>query len=170
MLSSVTKEALRKLEDQLTCGICLNSYTEPKLLQCFHVFCKRCMEQLVVQDWQGLSLHCPSCRRSTLLPPTGVSGLQTAFYLNHLFEVCDAIEKVKEPQKTQCEKCKKHVATSFCHSCGQFICARCTETYQNWEEFSSHEVITLGQLEGYVAQIVPPRKRYCSAPSTPPKS
>ena len=123
---NVTEQALKKLEDQLTCGICLDSYTEPKLLQCFHVFCKQCLERLVVRDRQGLSLHCPSCRRSTLLPPTSVSGLQTAFYLNNLFEVRDAIEKVKEPQKTQCEKCKKRVATSFCPNCGQFICALCT--------------------------------------------
>ena len=161
---TVTEEALRKLEDQLTCGICLDSYTEPKLLQCFHVFCKQCLERLVVRDCQGLSLNCPSCRRSTLLPSTGVSGLQTAFHLNNLFEVRDAIEKVKQPQKTQCEKCKKRVATSFCRNCGQFICARCTETHQEWDEFSSHEVITLGQLEGDVAQLFPPKKKvmFCS--------
>ena len=161
---TVTEQALRKLEDQLTCGICLDSYTEPKLLQCFHVFCKQCLERLVVHDCQGLSLHCPSCRRSTLLPPTSVSGLQTAFYLNNLFEVRDAIEKVKEPQKTQCEKCKKRVSTSFCRNCGQFICARCTETHQEWEELSSHEVITLNQLEGDVVQLVPPKKKviFCS--------
>ena len=163
-----TKEALRKLEDQLTCGICLDSYTEPKVLQCFHVFCKECLERLVVRDHQGLSLQCPSCRRSTLLPPTSVSGLQTAFYLNNLFEVRDAIEKVKEPQKTQCEKCKKRVATSFCRNCGQFICALCTQIHQEWEEFSSHEVITLNQLEGDVAQLVPPKKKvmFCSKHST----
>ena len=161
---TVTEQALRKLEDQLTCGICLDSYTEPKLLQCFHVFCKQCLERLVVRDRQGLSLQCPSCRRSTLLPPTSVSGLQTAFYLNNLFEVRDAIEKVKEPQKTQCEKCKKRVATSFCRNCGKFICALCTQTHQEWEEFSSHEVITLDQLEGDVAQLVPPKKKvmFCS--------
>ena len=166
--STVTEQALRKLEDQLTCGICLDSYTEPKLLQCFHVFCKQCLERLVVHDRQGLSLHCPSCRRSTLLPPTSVSGLQTAFYLNNLFEVRDAIEKVKEPQKTQCEKCNKRVATTFCRNCGQFICARCTETHQEWEEFSSHKVITLDQLEGDVAQLVPPKKKvlFCSKHST----
>ena len=161
---TVTEQALRKLEDQLTCGICLDSYTEPKLLQCFHVFCKQCLERLVVRDRQGISLQCPSCRRSTLLPPTSVSGLQTAFYLNNLFEVRDAIEKVKEPQKTQCEKCKKRVATGFCRNCGQFICTRCTETHQEWDEFSSHEVITLNQLEGDVAQLVPPKKKvmFCS--------
>ena len=166
--STVTKEALRKLEDQLTCGICLDSYTEPKLLQCFHVFCKQCLERLVVRDRQEISLHCPSCRRSTLLPPTSVSGLQTAFYVNNLFEVRDTLEKVKEPQKTQCEKCKKRVASSFCRNCGQFICARCTETHQEWEEFSSHEVIYLDQLEGDVVQLVPPKKKvmFCSKHST----
>ena len=57
---TINEQALRKLEDQLTCGICLDSYTEPKLLQCFHVFCKQCLERLVVRDRQGLSLHCPS--------------------------------------------------------------------------------------------------------------
>ena len=118
----------------------------------------------MVRDRQWLSLHCPSCRRSTLLPPTSVSGLQTAFYLNNLFEVRDTLEKVKEPQKTQCEKCDKRVATNFCRNCGQFICARCTETHQEWKEFSSHEVITLDQLEGDVARLVPPKKKvmFCS--------
>ena len=118
----------------------------------------------MVRDHQGLSLHCPSCRRSTLLPPTSVSGLQTAFYLNHLFEVRDALEKVKEPQKTQCEKCKKGVATSFCRNCGQFICIRCTEIHQDWEELQSHEILSLERLKGDVVQLVPPKKMaaYCS--------
>ena len=117
IVPTATEQALRKLEDQLTCVICLNSYTEPKLLQCFHVFCKQCLEQVVVHDCQGQSLHCPSCCRSTLLPPTSVSGLQTAFYLNNLFEVHDAIEKVKEPQKTQCESFSmvKNFTLLMCH-------------------------------------------------------
>ena len=149
---TVTEQALRKLEDQLTCGICLDSYTEPKLLQCFHVFCKQCLERLVVCDRQGLSLHCPSCRRSTLLPPTGVSDLQTVFYLNNLFEVRDTLEKVKEPQK-----CKKCVTINFCHNCGKLICARCTETHQEW--LSSHEVITIDQLEEDMTQLVPPKRK-----------
>ena len=34
---------------------------EPKLLRCFHVFCKQCLERLVVHDFQGLLLLCPSC-------------------------------------------------------------------------------------------------------------
>ena len=67
---AVAKQALKKLEDQLTCAICLDAFKDPKLLQCFHVYCKDCLQRLVVQDRQGqLSLRCPTCRQSTLLPP-----------------------------------------------------------------------------------------------------
>ena len=158
---SATEQALRKLKDQLTCGICHDSYTEPKLLHCFHVFCKQCLERLVVHDHQGPFLHCPICRQSTPLPSTKVSGLPTAFYLNILVEVRETLEKVEEPQKAQCEKCKKCVAINFCRDCGKSICTRCTETHQEW--LSSHEVITLDQLEGNVARVVPPKKKvFCS--------
>ena len=107
---TVAKQALKKLEDQLTCAICLDAFKDPKLLQCFHVYCKDCLQRLVVTDRQGqLSLCCPTCQQSTLLPPaTGVSGLQPAFHIHHLFEIQDAIKKVKDSQKLQCEKCNKN--------------------------------------------------------------
>ena len=165
---AVAKQALEKLEDQLTCAICLDAFKDPKMLNCFHVFCKDCLQRLVVQDRQGqLSLCCPTCRRSTLLPPTtSVSGLQSAFHVHHLFEIQDALEKMKEPQKVQCEKCKKvsRPATSFCRDCGQFICARCSDIHADWEEFSSHEVVSIDQLKGDVSKHVPPKKatHFCS--------
>ena len=159
---AVAKQALEKLEDQLTCAICLDAFKHPKMLNCFHVFCKDCLQRLVVTDRQGqLSLRCPTCRRSTLLPPaTSVSGLQSAFHVHHLFEIQEALEKMKEPQKVQCEKCKKvsRPATSFCRNCGQFICARCSDIHADWEEFSSHEVVSMDQLKGDVAKHVPQKK------------
>ena len=98
--SAVAHQALKKLEDHLTCPICFEAFKDPKMLQCFHVYCKDCLQRLVVQDQQGqLSLRCPTCRQSTVLPQaTGVSGLQSAFHVHHLLEIKDALEKVKEPQ------------------------------------------------------------------------
>ena len=83
----VVEEALRKITAQLECSICLDTLTDAKLLPCFHSFCKKCLERLVVQDRDGHTLYCPTCRRTTLLPPTGVSGLQTDFHAEHLFEL-----------------------------------------------------------------------------------
>ena len=165
---AVAKQALKKLEDQLTCAICLDAFKDPKLLQCFHVYCKDCLQRLVVQDREGqLSLSCPTCRQSTLLPPaTGVSGLQAAFHIHHLFEIQDALKKVKDPQKVQCEKCTKSTrpATDFCRDCRKFICEKCTEMHSEWEEFSKHEVFSMEQIQSNVKQLVPPKKvtLYCS--------
>ena len=165
---SVAKQALQKLEDQLTCAICLDAFKDPKLLQCFHVYCKNCLQRLVVTDRQGqLSLRCPTCRQSTLLPlATGVSDLQPAFHIHHLFEIQDALEKVKEPQKVMCGKCKKakQVATSYCRDCGEFICAMCTSIHSNWDDFARHEVVALEQLENKMNELDALKKVtfYCS--------
>ena len=165
---TVAKQALKKLEDQLTCAICLDAFKDPKLLQCFHVYCKDCLQQLVVTDQEGqLSLRCPTCRQSTLLPPaTGVSGLQSAFLIHHLFEIQDTLKKVKDPQKVQCEKCTitTRTATNFCRDCGEFICEKCTEMHREWKELSKHEVVSMEQIQSNVKQLVPPRKvtLYCS--------
>ena len=153
---AVAKQAIKKLEDQLTCAICLDDFKDPKLLQCFHVYCKDCLQRLVVQDQQGqLSLSCPTCRQSTVLPQaTGVSGLQSAFHVHHLLEIKDALEKVKEPQNVKCDKCKPpQPATSYCRDCGEFICATCTTVHKQWDAFSKHEVVAMEQFESKVKQL-----------------
>ena len=164
---SVAK-VLKKLADQLECSICLDSFTDPKLLQCFHVFCKDCLEPLVLRDQHGLSLRCPNCRRSTLLPANGVSGLQPAFLVHHLFEIQDTLQKIKqgqEGQKTLCEKCKKkREANGFCRDCGKFVCEACIDVHMNWDEYSTHKVISLEQLKSDATEMVIPTKKtlYCS--------
>ena len=81
----MAEKALQKVEEQLNCSICLYTYTNPKLLQCFHVYCKECLVCLVARDQRGkLSLTCPNCRQATPVPDTGVSGLQSAFHIYHL--------------------------------------------------------------------------------------
>ncbi len=166
---AVAKQALKKLEDQLTCAICLDAFKDPKLLQCFHVYCKDCLQKLVVTDQQGqVSLHCPTCRRSTNLPQgSTVSDLQPAFHIHHLFEIQDAFEKVKEPQNVVCGKCTKaesRTATSYCRDCGEFICAACVDIHTHWDMFSKHEVVPLIEFEKKVKQLDALKKvtLYCS--------
>ena len=159
--------AMKKLDDHLKCSICLDPFTDPKLMQCFHVFCKKCLEPLVLRDQHGISLCCSICRRSTPLPTNGVSGLQPAFYINHYFDIRDALQKVKhgqEGQKTLCEKCKKREVNGFCRDCGKFVCEACIEMHKTWEEYSTHKVISLEQLKSDATDMVSPSKKtlYCS--------
>ena len=158
--------ALQKLEDQLTCAICLGTFKDPKMLQCFHVYCKACLKPPVIQDRQGqLAIICPTCRQSTILPPAkDVSNLPSAFHVHHLFDIKEAVEKLKEPQKVQCEKCtKSRTAVNFCRDCGQFICEKCLEMHSDWKEFTKHTVVSIEEIQSDVKQLVPPKKvvLYC---------
>ena len=112
----------------------------------------------MLRDAANLTATCPNCRRETQLPQGGVADLPAAFYINHLFEVRDTLEKVKDPNKTRCEKCKEGDATGYCRDCGNFVCEACITVHKKWEEFAEHEIATLGQVEADVAQLVPPKK------------
>ena len=161
--STAAEKALKKIQDQVTCGICLDPYKQPRLLKCFHVFCEQCLQRLVRGGREGQSLPCPQCRQDTPLPVGGVPGLQGAFYIHYLFDVQDALKKVSSSEQTMCNKCKKREATGFCRTCG-FVCQRCVETHQEWDDLKPHEIIDLDTLTGDVTTLVPPLKKtlFCS--------
>ncbi len=156
---SAAQEALSKVEDQLSCLVCLEPYTNPRLLSCFHVYCQHCLEDIVAHNRQG-QLECPKCRRPTPLPPTGVSGLQAAFNVHHLFDIQETLKKVKEPQKLACEKCSvtNRKATSFCRQCTKFICEKCTDMHKEWDELKNHEIVSIQKVEGDLIRLVSPKK------------
>ena len=150
-----TKKALQKLSDQLTCSVCLDNYREPRVLPCLHAFCKMCLERLVSQD--GTSLTCPNCRRTTQVPQGGVSTLQSAFYIHHLVDVRDTLEKVKDA-KMACEKCEESEAKGYCRNCGKFVCHACITVHKKWKEYSSHEIATIEEIQSEAAKLLPPKR------------
>ena len=88
--------------------------------------------------------------------------------MHHLFDIQDTFKKVSAPAKTQCNKCKKRESSCYCRTCG-FICERCKDFHSDWEEFSSHEIISLDQLTGDVTNIVPPVKTVLQCSKHPVK-
>ena len=159
--STAAEKALHKIQEQVTCGICLEPYTQPKLLKCFHVFCEKCLQSLVRGGRQ--SVTCPHCRQETALAVGGVAGLQGAFYIHYLFDIQDALQKVSSSDQPMCNKCKKREAVGFCRTCG-FVCGFCEETHQYWDNLTSHDIIDLETLTGDVTTFIPPLKKtlFCS--------
>ena len=152
------KKALEKVDDQVSCAVCLENYTEPKVLACLHVFCKKCLERLVVQDAGSRIVCCPNCRGTTRLPQDGVSQLQSAFYIHHLFEVRDILQKVSAADKTTCDKCGEGEAKAYCRDCGGFVCELCLTMHKKWKDLAGHEISSLEDIEKEVAALVPPKK------------
>ena len=168
----MAEKALQKVEEQLNCSICLDTYTNPKLLQCFHVYCKECLVRLVARDqWGKLSLTCPNCRQATPIPDTGVSGLQSAFHINHLLEIVEEHNKEKDTTiaettegvatgvalQQQSSHCTEHVDEElklYCETCSEVICYKCIST--KWGKHHSHEYESVGEaFEKFKEEISP---------------
>ena len=100
--------------------------------------------RLVVRDQQGqLSLTCPTCRQATSIPANGVTGLQSAFQVNHLLEILKKYkaedtaasqEVVKSdmthpiPSKKVIANCSEHKDKErelYCETCDNLICFKC---------------------------------------------
>ena len=165
---STAKRALEKLNEQLICPICLEHYTNPKLLHCFHVFCEKCLKPVAQQTPQGQVVECPNCRHPTSLAQEGVPGLQGAFLIHHLFDIQDILKKVNTPANNKCVKCKKREPNCYCRSCG-FLCEKCKDIHSEWEEFSSHEIVSLDQLTEDVTNLVPPDQKIMQCSKHPAK-
>ena len=52
------------LGKHLECAVCLDQYTEPKVLPCLHSFCKRCLQRLLTREGAECKISCPTCRSS----------------------------------------------------------------------------------------------------------
>ena len=132
-----------RVEEQLNCSICLDTYTDPKILQCFHVFCRQCLVPLGVRDQQRLlSLTCPTCRQATPIPDKGVAGLQSAFHIKKFLKIVeDSVRKLENAPATperatpndlnpvnKASHCFVHEDKElelYCETCGELICLKC---------------------------------------------
>ncbi|VDL79360.1 unnamed protein product [Nippostrongylus brasiliensis] len=76
---------LEKIEQLLTCPICLDRYKQPKLLPCQHTFCYPCLESCA--DSLHRTLKCPECRAEHSIPYDGVKAFQTNYTLTGFLEI-----------------------------------------------------------------------------------
>ena len=141
----MAEKALQEVEDELTCSICLDTYTDPKLLQCFHVYCLGCIRRVGTdRDQQGqLILTCPECRQLTPVPAGGAKGLRSAYHINRLLGIMkhhkesqDGSADDENPAHTNTNPppanitphCPEHADEElklYCETCGEVICYKC---------------------------------------------
>ena len=130
--------------------------------------------KLVVRDQQGqFSLTCPTCRQTTPIPSSGVTGLQSAFRINHLLEILEQHKKAIDttasqgvvesdeeappiPPKKIIAKCLEHTGTEqelYCETCEGLICLKCAikgGKHHNHEHYILDEA-----FEKYKEEVAP---------------
>ncbi|XP_047247893.1 tripartite motif-containing protein 3-like [Girardinichthys multiradiatus] len=136
-----TSPVVRQIDKQfLVCSICLDRYHNPKVLPCLHTFCERCLQNYIPP--QSLTLSCPVCRQTSILPEKGVAALQNNFFITNLMEVlqrdtecsraeaCNVLESANAVTACQPLSCPNHegkVMEFYCESCETAMCLECTE-------------------------------------------
>ena len=152
----VVEKGVKDLEEEITCAICHEHYTEPKVLPCCHYYCKQCLHQLTLRKGADKPFSCPECRKDTTLPEGGLNNLPTAFFVNRMKEVHSKLELAHGKVEAKCEICLEDKAEAFCRQCAKFICADCAKSHRKMKTaFPGHKVSTLDELrEGRAQDIV----------------
>ena len=149
------------LSEDVTCTICLDRLKEPKLLPCFHTYCKACLEGILRRSKQQ-QITCPQCRSSHLLPTGGVDGFPNDQVLENALDFHSFKESQKEESTLPCSMCTEDdPATAHCSTCGKFLCDFCAKAHKRQVSFRDHKIVTLAQLSSDVVKSLE-RPRYCT--------
>ena len=164
----MAEAALQKLKDHLHCLICKEIYTDPKQLQCHHVYCLECLGRLADRDQQGqFILTCPTCRQVTPVPAKGVAGLQAAFQTSTLLDIVEEHKKAStKAEKVEIDSpppiehettiicCREHYGEEvglYCATCEEPICLKCV--VKNGPHYGHNTELLSEAFEKYKGQI-----------------
>ena len=149
MAVKLEEKSLEKLEQEITCSVCQEYYTEPKVLPCLHYYCKKCVLKLALRMATGEPFFCPVCRQETTLPEGGVDELKTAFFINRLQSEVVALKQAHGKEEVDCEMCtdSESKAEAFCHQCEEYICKECIKQHKRWKKFAAHEIVSLKNMK-----------------------
>ncbi|XP_070540310.1 uncharacterized protein [Ptychodera flava] len=152
-ISGATEKLMNEIDDKiLLCPLCMNRFTSPKILPCFHTFCQKCLTDWV-QNNQG-RLVCPNCKQRWPLPSAGASEIDDNRFLNDLIEVITNFSE--DSMKPSCEICQK-VAKVWCKDCGQYFCAdECLKAHKVVRSLKDHQLMT---IEEYNKEVNSPHFR-----------
>ena len=144
------EKSLKELEKEITCSICQEHYTQPKVLPGLHYYCKQCILKLSLIIGQDKPFCCPECRKETILPRGNEDNLQTAFFVHRFMVLYNKQERALSKEAVKCEICttSQVKAEAFCQQCDKFACKKCVESHRMIKtSFEGHKVISLDEVK-----------------------
>ncbi|XP_071787408.1 uncharacterized protein [Asterias amurensis] len=130
----------------IECPICLSRFTDPKILDCLHSYCFKCLQELIdKQDPKTDLIICPMCKKETSIPDGGLSGILSCFFLSSLIDDVINLGGSKEdidPPVVTCEGCDEGLeAVSRCVDCDANYCKTCLENHAKLKAISHHQIV-----------------------------
>ncbi len=139
--------------DHLECAICADNFKDPKVLDCLHTFCLKCLREIRIrQDPENKKLICPICRKETNLEKIEVDDLPHNFTIDALVDELHLHQKLlgtegEEPSCVTCQSCEEdQTAVSRCSDCDHFLCQDCQLAHGRLAVTRSHTTYSLDQF------------------------
>ena len=141
------KTVLDNLHDEVSCSMCMCTFTDPKQLPCLHSFCLHCLKG--IQQKSGLhgKITCPECKRQFEIPGSGnPSELPTNVRINSLLDVLSI--KECSTGNVKCGNCDKRSAqTLYCFQCCSFWCKQCILGHNIIRTNKEHKTLVLNDFQ-----------------------
>ena len=152
---------LHNLNEEVSCSVCMSTFTDPKILPCFHTFCLHCLNELQRTSGKHGEITCPECRRKFQVPGSGYpKDLPANFRMNSLLDVM-AIQKCNV-SGVKCGNCEKTSAESFyCFQCCAFWCEDCSAAHNLIKANKTHRVLAIRDFQDKDIENVLKRAVYC---------
>ena len=122
-----------------SCGICLLPYDSqfrlPKILSCFHTFCRLCLEEMAGRRKGDSLLLCPTCRSETPLEESVAKSLKNNFALMDFIPTSPLFAEGAVCSLCEGDSCE---VVCYCPECEQYFCAPMEVLHGKMKGTSSH--------------------------------
>ena len=155
------KTLLDSLHEEVSCSVCMTTFTDPKILPCLHTFCLHCLNGILRTSGRYDIFACPECRKEVQVPSSGnLQDLPTNFRMNSLLDVLAIKECHTAGVKcANCDKSSKH--SSYCFQCCAFWCDECIIAHNLIKANKEHRVLALKDFEDQDIEDVLKRPAFC---------
>ena len=163
-LSIVMESLLKNLKQQVTCSICLDTYTEPKTISCLHTFCCECLEKHARRNHKQGKFRCPECQAEIDLPEGNrFDRLPNSFFHKSLLSLL-AVRQSGDSSSITCSQCRKsNPQMYYCFDCGRFMCPDCFNAHQLLSAtFEGHKVTPVKEFKAEDYEALLKRQPFCS--------
>ena len=132
-----SRDKQEQVKEMLICPICLDTVSVPKLLQCMHAYCQKCLELLVLEKEGKHCIVCPQCRQTTPLSIGGVTSLTPAYQLEYFLNLKEKASSSVDPDPIKkviyCSIHSDQKVELYCKTCTQLICLNCADSRESGE-------------------------------------
>lgn len=141
-LSETSEETEPKstTDDEVTCSLCLDDFKDPRILPCFHTYCKLCLDELIKPERCNGKFLCPLCRTLHYIPKEDGNGFPSNYYMT-------ALMKNINPKTEACSICADSSieAIKMCLDCDQSLCQTCLNYHLKLTVTKSHRIASLSE-------------------------